>query len=150
MSSKQLNKKRELDNIFLSDAIISLVLGSLSLLTPHNVIKKLSSGSYNHSAHEALRLYGCLRIVVGWILFHTRHVDDGRFRRSVCEGLAICYALQSLAVIRAQFTEERNWIHLAGLVFLLTFSYMYFRFRFSKGGDMIKIYELPTSARSIR
>lgn len=150
MSSNQLNKKRELDKIFLSDAIISLILGSLSLITPHDVIKKLNSGSYNHSAHEALRLYGCLRIAVGWILFHLRNVDDGRFRRSVCEGLGICYALQSIAVVRAQFTEHGNWIHLAGLFFLLTFSFIYLRFRFSKGGDMIKIYELPTSARSIR
>jgi hypothetical protein len=150
MSSNQLNKKRQLDKIFLSDAIISLVLGSLSLLTPHDVIKKLNSGSYNHSAHEALRLYGCLRIAVGWMLFHLRSVDDGRFRRSVCEGLAICYALQSLAVLRAQFTVHGNWIHLSGLCFLLIFSFIYFKFRFSKGGDMIKIYELPTSARSIR
>ena len=55
------------------------------------------------------RLYGCLRIAVGWILFHVRGVDDGRFRRSVCEALCTCYALQSVAVLRAQFTDKRNW-----------------------------------------
>ena len=58
---------------------------------------------------HSLRLYGCLRIAVGWILFHVRSVDDGKFRRSICEGLGLCYCLQSLAVLRAQFTDQSNW-----------------------------------------
>lgn len=147
---KLLDKKRELDRILLLDSIVSLLFGSFALLTPHGVITSLNSGTYNHSAHEALRLYGCLRIAVGWILYNLRYVDDGKFRRSVCEGLAVCYFLQSLAVIRAQFTEHGNWLNVVGLFFLVSFSYIYFRFRFSKGGDLIKMYELPISARSIR
>ncbi|KAL7523286.1 hypothetical protein ACHAXR_000108, partial [Thalassiosira sp. AJA248-18] len=56
---------------------------------------------------------------MGWIIFHIRSVDDGRFRRSVCEALFFCYLLQALAVLRAQFTDRRsniNWI----AIFLLT------------------------------
>lgn len=121
-----------------------------------------------------IRLYGCLRIAVGWVLFHVRDVDDGRFRRSVCEGLGLCYFLQSLAVLRAQFTDDRNWwvmraskyscnisfrishhvftsyslvptrINWIAIMFLTTIGTSYVRFRFGKGGDMIKIYELPS------
>lgn len=45
---------------------------------------------------------------MGWILLHVRSVDDGRFRRSVCEALCACYALQSAVVLRAQFTDMSN------------------------------------------
>lgn len=63
-----------------------------------------------HSLIKTLiRLYGCLRIAVGYILFHVRGVDNGRFRRSVCEGLGLCYFLQAIAVLRAQFTDQGNW-----------------------------------------
>lgn len=46
---------------------------------------------------------------MGWMLFNVRAVDDGRFRRSVCEALCACYALQSIAVVRAQFTDPSGW-----------------------------------------
>ena len=103
----QVTRKR-LDQLFLFDAIVSVFLGATSLLAPHGLIKALSGG-YNHNAHEALRLYGCLRISVGWILFNVRNVDNGRFRRCVCEALCTCYALQTIAVARAQFTDAGNW-----------------------------------------
>lgn len=57
-----------------------------------------------------VRLYGCLRMAVGWILYNVRKVDDGRFRRSVCEALCACYFLQSIVVLRAQLTDTRNWL----------------------------------------
>ncbi len=108
MGDRHQTIRRQLDNLFLLDATASLVLGGISLLAPHGFIQALSGG-YNHNTHEALRLYGCLRIAVGWILFNVRSVDDGRFRRSVCEALCACYALQSIAVLRAQFTDSSHW-----------------------------------------
>lgn len=42
------------------------------------------------------RLYGCLRLACGWILWHARPVDDGRFRKHICEALFVCYVLQAL------------------------------------------------------
>jgi len=145
----QITRKR-LDQLFLFDAIASVFLGATSLLAPHGLIRALSGG-YNHNAHEALRLYGCLRIAVGWILFNVRHVENGRFRRSVCEALCACYALQTIAVARAQFTDAGNWINWLAICLLFTTGCMYGNFRFGKGGDLIKIYELPsTSSRTFR
>lgn len=150
-SQSHQHSRKQLDKLFLLDATASLFLGGLSLLSPHGFIQAISGG-YNHNTHEALRLYGCLRIAVGWILFHVRSVDDGRFRRSVCEALCACYILQSLAVLRAQFTDlSGHWINWLAFLFLISFGCMYGRFRFGKNGDLIKIYELPsTSARSLR
>ena len=80
-------------------------------------------------------------------MWHIRRVDDGLFRRHVCEALLVCYVLQALVVLRAQLTEDRylfiNWIAIAVLIVLAGF---YASFRFRKGGNLIKIYELPTSA----
>jgi hypothetical protein len=143
--------RKQLDRLFLMDAFASLFLGGISLLAPHGFIQAMSGGGYNHNTHEALRLYGCLRIAVGWMLFNVRAVDDGRFRRSVCEALCACYALQSIAVVRAQFTDPSGWINWVAIVFLTGMGWQYGRFRFGKSGDRIKIYELPsTASRSIR
>jgi hypothetical protein len=87
---------------------------------------------------------------MGWITYHIRSVDDGRFRRSVCEALFICYLLQSLAVLRAQFTGGSSSINLVAVILLSVMGGCYGRFRFGKGGSMIKIYELPQSNNSVR
>jgi len=137
--------QHQLDRLFLVDSAVSVIFGSISLLAPHGFISFVSGG-YNHSAHEALRLYGCLKIAVGWILFNVRKVDDGRFRRSVCEALCICYMIQSIAVLRAQLTDKKNWINWIAIVFLTTSSILYGKFRFGRGGNLIKIYELPSSS----
>lgn len=100
--------RKQLDSLLLLDALVSIFLGGTSLLAPHGFVAALST-EYSHNTHEALRLYGCLRIAVGWILFNVRKVDDGRFRRSVCEALCLCYVLQSLAVVRALFTDSSSW-----------------------------------------
>ena len=106
---------------------------------------------YNHDAHEVLRLYGCLRIAMGWIIFHIRSVDDGKFRRSVCEALFCCYLLQAAAVLRAQFTDRANVINWIAIIILLVIGCSYGRFRFGNNGNLIKVYELPqTSDRTMR
>ena len=94
-------------------------------------------------------LYGCLRLACGWILWHIRKVDDGFFRRHVCEALFVCYVLQALAVLRAQMTDNSGapaLINISASLFLLALSFAYGSFRFGKGGNLIKIYELPSSA----
>ena len=48
--------RKQLDKIFLLDASLSITFGIISLLSPHRFISALNGGSYNHSAHEALRL----------------------------------------------------------------------------------------------
>jgi len=110
-------------------------------------VASLAAG-YNHDAHELLRLYGCLRIAMGWIIFHLRSVDDGRFRRSVCEALFVCYMLQSIAVLRAQFTERSNFVNWIAISILGSMGLAYGRFRFGNGGQLIKVYELPSKMSS--
>lgn len=90
-------------------------------------------------------LYGCLRLACGWILWHVRAVDDGRFRRSVCEALCVCYIIQALSVMRAQFTDQHTVVNWLAIIILIILSIAYGSFRFRKGGNLIKIYELPTS-----
>lgn len=92
-----------------------------------------------------ISLYGCLRLACGWILWHVRSVDDGRFRRSVCEALCFCYIVQALAVMRAQFTDRHTWLNWVAIIVLSILSAAYGSFRFRRGGNLIKIYELPTS-----
>ena len=172
---ERMNEARaQLDRLFAVDAAASVVFGILALLAPHGILTSLSGGLYSHGVHETLRyvrtnvcmitilsmhliftlltshqllsLYGCLRLACGWILWHVRAVDDGRFRRSVCEALCFCYTIQALAVTRAQFTDHRHtWWNWLAISVLLTLAAAYGSFRFRRGGNLIKIYELPTS-----
>lgn len=86
---------------------------------------------------------------MGWIIFHIRTVDDGRFRRSVCEALCGCYLLQALAVLRAQFTDRANNINWIAIVLLTSLGCCFGTFRFGRGGNMIKVYELPTQTNKM-
>lgn len=143
--------RQNLDRLFAFDAVSSIVFGALALTIPHFLVEKFflandNRNDYNHSVHEVVRLYACLRLACGWMLWNIRRVDDGMLRRQVCEGLLVCYVLQALTVLRAQFTDRRtfilNWI---AIVILVGLSIAYGTFRFRKGGNLIKIYELPTS-----
>jgi hypothetical protein len=96
--------------------------------------------------YQLHRLYGCLRLACGWILWHIRQVDDGRFRRHVCEALCVCYGLQALAVTRAQFTDRHTLLNWIAIVLLLALAIAYGSFRFGKKGNLIKVYELPTAS----
>lgn len=144
------NPREQLDRLFAVDAGFSVVFGTLALLTPHGIIQHLAGrGGYNHSVHETLRLYGCLRLACGWILWHARPVDDGRFRKHICEALFVCYVLQALAVIRAQLTDggrQHSFINWIAIVLLTLLATAYGSFRFRRGGNLIKIYELPTGS----
>ena len=84
---------------------------------------------------------------MGYVMFHIRNVDDGRFRRSVCEALFFCYLLQALAVLRAQFTDRKSTINWIAIIILSVIGTCYGRFRFGRGGNMIKVYELPQSGK---
>mmetsp|Transcript_15073 Transcript_15073/g.17342 ORF Transcript_15073/g.17342 Transcript_15073/m.17342 type:complete len:148 (-) Transcript_15073:565-1008(-) len=140
------NVRRKIDRLLGFDAVASLIFGVLSLLAPHGLLKYLGGGFYDHNVHELLRLYGCLRIACGWILWHVRKVDDGKLRKSVCEALCACYILQTLAIARAQLTDRYtiwNWIAIV-IMSILASSYGYFRI--GKEGKLIKTYELPTSS----
>eukprot|EP00980_Cylindrotheca_fusiformis_P018668 scaffold6219_cov146-Cylindrotheca_fusiformis.AAC.3 len=89
-------------------------------------------------------LYGCLRLACGWILWHARAVDDGRFRKHICEALFVCYTLQCLSVLRAQLTDRHSYINWIAVVVMGSLSAAYGSFRFREGGNLIKVYELPT------
>lgn len=91
------------------------------------------------------RLYSCLRLAIGWILWHIRKIDDGIFRRHVCEALLVCYSLQALVVLRAQFTDRQVTLNWIAILILTSFAAVYGSFRFGKGGNLIKVYELPTA-----
>lgn len=153
------SSRQALDRLFTLDAIASMIFGVVALLMPHFLVEKLFLSSslsptneqhgtnYNHSVHEMVRLYACLRVACGWILWNVRRVDDGILRKHICEGLLVCYILQTITVLRAQLTDRKtvivNWI---AIFVLLLLSIAYGSFRFAKHGNLIKVYELPTSS----
>jgi len=98
-------------------------------------------------SHEYVRLYGVLNIAIGWLIWKLRDASDGRIGQAIAEAFAVCYLLQFLVMLRAQFSnpEGHSVLHwMVALVFGgLAYAYIYIRF-FKK----IKYFELPGSHNS--
>ena len=48
--------RQRLDQLFVIDAIVSVIFGLLALVAPHGVLMELSGTvGYNHNVHEVLR-----------------------------------------------------------------------------------------------
>lgn len=122
-------------------SIYAIIMGALTIVMPHGLYT-YTAGNYNHMAHEFIRLYGCLTLAIGWLVWSTQDIKDGRLMRATSETFAICYTLQAAAMLRAQFTSPQGHtiIHwFLALVFLfIGVSYGYVRL-FKK----MKAFELP-------
>lgn len=131
-------KQMDLRDIMRLHAFVSIALGLGTLLLPHTF---LGTG-YSHYAHEFIRLYGCLTLSIGWVVWKSQGVKDGRLARALTETFAVSYCLQSLVMLRAQFTNPEghttlHWLIGAGFG-LLGASYTYIRWV-----KKIKYFALP-------
>ena len=131
-------KEMDLRQIMRMHAFTSIVLGVGTLLLPHAF---LGTG-YSHFSHEFIRLYGCLTLSIGWVVWKSQGVKDGRLARALTETFAISYCLQSIVMLRAQFThpEGHTTLHwMIGLAFgVLGLAYLYIRWV-----KKIKYFALP-------
>ena len=115
------------------NAVVSVVLGLCCVLLPHRFLSS-PTGGYNHFAHEMVRLYGCVSAGIGYLVYHTRSIKDARLMRATTEAFGLCYGLQALVILRAQFAspEGHSTLHwLVALVFA-AFSGLYIAARLSK------------------
>lgn len=85
-------------------AFLSIVLGLSTVLLPHSFLMS-DNGGYSHYAHEFTRLYGCMTLAIGWIVWRSQGIKDGRLARALTEAFAVAYGFQSLVMLRAQFTN---------------------------------------------
>lgn len=125
-------------------ALFCIALGSAAAIIPHSLYMKSfdDKGQYNHMSHEFVRLYGCLTLAIGWFVWSTRGITDGRLVRATCETFCLCYLLQAVVLVRAQLTNPSghsivHWIICTGFL-LVGLLYGLFRM-FGK----IKDFELP-------
>ena len=120
--------------------MFAIFIGTCIMLLPHGFYS-IKSG-YNHLTHEYLRLYGCLTFAIGWLVWKTQDIRDGRLLRAIGETFAICYGLQSLVMIRAQLTNPagHSFFH-----WLIIFSYCIISasYGYVRATKKIKTYELP-------
>ncbi len=131
-------KSMDLREIMRLHAFTSIFLGMGTLLLPHSFL----GVGYSHYAHEFIRLYGCLTLSIGWVVWKSQGVKDGRLARALTETFAVSYCLQSIVMLRAQFTNPEghttlHWIIAVGFGFL-GISYTYIRWV-----KKIKYFALP-------
>jgi hypothetical protein len=136
----------EIRTIMKVHAVLSMILGIGTLILPHRFyINRNMRGQgpmYNHFSHEFIRLYGCLTLGIGWVAWSTRSIKDGRLLRAFTEAFAVCYSLQALVMMRAQFTspDGHSTFHWVIAVIFACLGSLYAFGRLSK---KLKDFELP-------
>jgi hypothetical protein len=133
--------------LFKIHALFCMALGLFLSLLPRRFFSSMANSQYDHMAHECIRLYGVLNLAIGWLIWRLRDITDGRMGQAIAEAFAVCYLLQFLVMLRAQFSnpDGHSLLHwVVALVFGgLAYSFVYIRF-FKK----IKFFELPGSHSS--
>jgi hypothetical protein len=124
-------------------AIVCMFLGTFAALAPKRLAYDRDHvGEYNHMAHEFVRLYGCLTIAIGWFVWTTKKITDGRIVRAISEVFALAYILQALVMLRAQFTNPRGHSFFHWMV-ALVFTAIGAGYTLVRLGGRIKDFSLP-------
>jgi len=97
----------DLRQIMRMHAFTSIALGVGTLVIPHSFLMA-AQGEYSHYAHEFIRLYGCMTLSIGWVVWKSQGLQDGRLARALSETFCISYSLQALVMLRAQFTNPNG------------------------------------------
>jgi hypothetical protein len=126
-------------------SLVCIVIGIAAVLLPHGLLQSASRGNYDHLSHEFVRLYGSITLCIGWFVWSTQDIRDGRLMRAVSETFAICYSLQALVMFRAQFSDPsgHSLMHWMIAVLFLSLGSLYGHVRIQR---RIKGYELPGHA----
>lgn len=90
--------------------------------------------------HLMVRLYGALLLAQAWIVFSARRIEDAQARRALVQAYCLCFALSTIAMLRAVLTEGgnlsvMNWLNIL-LYAALAGLYGWFVF-----GNRIKVFE---------
>ena len=130
----------DLRSIMQLHSAVCMFIGLGTLVLPHRYYS--SSTGYNHFAHEFVRLYGCLTLGIGYLVWMTKDIKDGRLLRAVTETFAMSYGLQALAMLRAQFAspDGHSMFHWFILVLFACVSGLYSFVRLAR---KMKDFELP-------
>lgn len=63
----------DLRGIMRAHAFCAIALGGTTIALPHSYL----GIGYSHYAHEFIRLYGCLTLAIGWIVWKSQAIKDG-------------------------------------------------------------------------
>ena len=129
-----------LRTVMQTHSMMCMSIGLGTLFLPHRFYSSLSG--YNHFAHEFIRLYGCLSLGIGYLVWMTKDVKDGRLLRALTETFAISYGLQAVAMLRAQLTnpEGHSYFH---WYILLQFTFISGLYAYCRLSKKMKDFELP-------
>lgn len=134
------NNTFDIQTVMRFHGMFAIFIGTFIILLPHGFYN-IKSG-YNHLTHEYLRLYGCLTFAIGWLVWKTQDIRDGRLLRAIGETFAICYGLQSLVMIRAQLTNPTGHSFFHWLI-IMAYSVISASYGYVRITKKIKTYELP-------
>lgn len=128
-----------LQHVMIFHSILCVFFGAIAVILPHNFYNQLH---YDHMSHEYLRMYGALTVSIGWFVWRTQDITDGRLKKVICETFGVTYLLQGIVMLKAHTSlpKGHNPIHLLLAFIFLTIGSLYGYMRFIK---QIKVFELP-------
>jgi hypothetical protein len=111
-----------------------------SFMVAHSDSEGWHPGGSEKIVHLVIRLYGCLILGQGFIVWAARSMGDGDMRKALVSAYALIFGLTFLSLLRAQVTGGMlavNWLNV-GLFGRLCAFYSWFVFV-----QPPVVYELP-------
>jgi len=143
--------KTRVNRLFTVHALIMMVVGAVSASFPEVLVYLLHHNAEGfHARHEGgaariafvtMRVFGCFLMAQSYILYVLRTVSDGTIRRAVVQSYFVAFLLTSVALARAQLTEDMpvrisNWLVIS-IFAVLTGAYAWYSFF-----ERISVFEL--------
>lgn len=141
--------KTRLNTLFAVHAVTAWLSGALAVGLPHVFEAFMVAhgdsegwhpGGSEKIVHLVIRLYGCLILGQGFIVWSARSLGDGAMRKALVQAYALIFALMFVSLLRAQLTGGMlvvNWLNVALFGALCAF-YSWFVFV-----QPPAVYELP-------
>lgn len=145
------NPKTRVNRLFAVHALIMAVVGAVSASFPEVLVYLLHHNAEGfHARHEGgaariafvtMRVFGCFLMAQAYVLYVLRTVSDGTIRRAVVQSYFVAFGLTTVALARAQLTEDMpvrisNWLVIS-IFAVLTGAYAWYSFF-----ERISVFEL--------
>lgn len=145
------NTKTRVNRLFTVHALIMLAVGLMSASFPEVLVYILHHNAEGfHARHEGgaariafvtMRVFGCFLLAQAYVLYVLRTVSDGTMRRAVVQSYFVAFLLTTIALARAQLTEDMpvrisNWLVIS-IFAVLTAAYAWYSFF-----ERISVFEL--------
>ena len=124
----------KLKNLFIFNAIATIIFGVGSVLAPQALVSLF--GSTLNPAGALMMQYGGVWLIgLGLLVWFTRNAPDSEARQAIVLAFLICYSIAFIVALLAQLASVLNYLGWGTVLLNLVLALGYGYFQFAKPGE---------------